>query len=836
LRRLVLRAVFLAAAVAIAAAGAAGQETQAPLSNEDFARLASSWNLSLDGIELEIAERTPNLETLSELRKEVDRVLQEAAERKEVVDATIAQERRLLDSLGPAPAEGDAAEAPEIVAQRQELDKRVAAIEAHAKQIDLIVAQADELTSRLRAARGARMEQNLMARGPSVLASQTWVEGGAQALVFVRALAAAPADWIRSVEVDEQIGGGSYIAFAVLVLAAVLLGIWGRRRILSTYGRTPAEERPSYRRRLMAAIAEGLGRGLVPSLTAVSVYLAFLGFDVLVGELGEMVEAACLAIAVFSLATALTRAVLASRLPIWRVPPLNDALCAMASGRLTTLAAVVSVNFFIRFAEDGVETGEAFAALHALIGDSLAALIMFSLVASRLWRDGWVLPEAPAEGRDTAVPERRGPPRRWQLVRLILALIGLAVPVFALFRFYALAEYLALQMIATSGMVAGAMLLHGAAREASSLLIGEVDSATVRMTTGLGFSPQDAKLLQFWIHLVFDLLLIVAVIGLLLPIWGFGWGEAWAWLGKIFTGFSIGSMRISLTDILLGIGVFVLLLAAVRFAQRKLEERVLPNTRLDIGAQAALRSGVGYIGVTIAVLAAISTAGIDLSSLAIIAGALSVGIGFGLQNIVNNFVSGLILLVERPIKVGDWVVIGQKEGFVKRISVRATEITTWQRSSVIIPNSEILSNSITNWTHKDNLGRVEIKVGVAYGSDTQKVHDILLECADAQPKVSDWPKPYVMFQRFGDSALEFELRVYLANILDFVDVQNGLLFAIDKRFREEGIVIPFPQRDIHIRSGSEVRVESDGPRPTSVAREDMPDQADDPGAEPTGKE
>jgi potassium efflux system protein len=813
-----LRAVFLAAVFLISAAGAAAQESETLLSDEEFARLSASWDTSLDAVEQELTQRTPTLDTLGALREEVDQIWAEADRREAAVARDIVQARKLLDSLGPPPGEGESPEAPEIVARRAELNQRVIAIEARAKQIDLVQARTDDLTKRLRAARSARLEQNLIVRGPSVLSRSLWTEGAEEFAAFAGTMAAAPLEWLRSVEVEEEIGGGSYIAFIVFVLAAVVLGVWGRGRILASYGRRPTEAHPPYARRLMAAFAEGIARGLVPALIAAALYLSFLGFDVLTGQFGELVEGACLAVVVFSVATALTRATLAPRMPVWRVPPLNDAVCAMASRHLALLAAVVSINLFIRFARDDSASTEALDALHVLIGDSFASLIILSLAASRLWRDGWIPREAPAgEGQEGGTPVRRGLPRYWHLVRLVLVLVALAVPVCALLRYYALAEYLALQLIATSAMVALGLLLHGAFRDGFGFVFGEADSTPRRVTSSLGFSQGDAKLLQFWSQLTVDTLLFVAVVGLLLPVWGQGWAEAWSWLSTIFTGFSIGSLHISLTDILLGIVVFVLFLGAVRFLQRKLEERVLPNTRLDIGAQAALRSGVGYVGVTIAVLAAISTAGIDLSSLAIVAGALSVGIGFGLQNIVNNFVSGLILLVERPIKVGDWVVIGTTEGFVKRISVRATEITTWQRSSVIIPNAEILSTSVTNWTHKDNLGRVEIRVGVAYGSDTQKVHDILMECAAEHDKVSDWPKPSVLFRGFGESALDFELRVYLANILDFVDVQNGIHFAIDRRFREAGIVIPFPQRDVHIRSGSELRVETAPPRATPSA-------------------
>jgi small-conductance mechanosensitive channel len=204
----------------------------------------------------------------------------------------------------------------------------------------------------------------------------------------------------------------------------------------------------------------------------------------------------------------------------------------------------------------------------------------------------------------------------------------------------------------------------------------------------------------------------------------------------------------------------------------------------------------------LAALVAIDTAGIDLSGLAIIAGALSVGIGFGMQSIVSNFVSGLILLVERPIKVGDWIVVGQDQGTVKRISVRSTQIQTFSNASVIIPNSELIAGRVTNWMYKDRSGRVELPIGVAYGSDTAKVREVLVGCAKAHLGVNAWPEPYVVFMDFGDSALLFQLRFFIRDMNTCLSISSDLRFAIDAAFREAGITIPFPQRDVHVMQNS----------------------------------
>ncbi|WP_292435392.1 mechanosensitive ion channel domain-containing protein, partial [Mesorhizobium sp.] len=210
----------------------------------------------------------------------------------------------------------------------------------------------------------------------------------------------------------------------------------------------------------------------------------------------------------------------------------------------------------------------------------------------------------------------------------------------------------------------------------------------------------------------------------------------------------------------------------------------------------SIRLAVGYAGVALAALVGISAAGIDLSNLALVAGALSLGIGFGLQNVVSNFVSGLILLAERPFKVGDWIVAGDISGTVRKISVRATEIETFQRQSVILPNSNLINNAVGNWTHRNKLGRVDIKVGVAYGSDVKRVHAVLLGICRAHPMVLKNPEPFVLFANFGPAALEFEIRVFVADVLNGSIVQNDIRFAIFDIFEDEHIEIPSAPRAV----------------------------------------
>jgi small-conductance mechanosensitive channel len=220
---------------------------------------------------------------------------------------------------------------------------------------------------------------------------------------------------------------------------------------------------------------------------------------------------------------------------------------------------------------------------------------------------------------------------------------------------------------------------------------------------------------------------------------------------------------------------------------------------MDAGARSSIVTAVGYVGVAIAGLFGVMAAGIELSQLALIAGALSLGIGFGLQNIVSNFVSGLILLAERPFKAGDIVEAGGFTGIVKNVKVRATEIETFDKKTLVLPNSEMINSAVINWMHKTALGRVSVGVGVSYDSDAQAVHDLLIEIANDHPRVLANPEPFVDFHNFGDSALEFDLRAYIADVGFSIGVMTELRIAIHQRFKEQGIEIPFPQRDVNLR-------------------------------------
>jgi small-conductance mechanosensitive channel len=273
-----------------------------------------------------------------------------------------------------------------------------------------------------------------------------------------------------------------------------------------------------------------------------------------------------------------------------------------------------------------------------------------------------------------------------------------------------------------------------------------------------------------------------------------------AWNGICALTFKIGELQISMEIILMVACVLYLTIIISWVIQAFLDAGVMTPQGMEHGVKVAVKTLIHYSLILVGFLFAISVAGIDMSKFAILAGALGVGIGFGLQNIVNNFLSGLILLFERPVKVGDTVTLEDQWGTITRIGLRSTVVETADKSEVIVPNSELISQRVVNWTFSSNMSRVLLPIGVAYGTPLEKVLAILLQVADEHPLTLKHPEPSAIFTGFGDSAINFELRVWIADITQRLQVRSELGLAIDRHFRAAGIVIPFPQRDLHLQS------------------------------------
>ncbi len=306
---------------------------------------------------------------------------------------------------------------------------------------------------------------------------------------------------------------------------------------------------------------------------------------------------------------------------------------------------------------------------------------------------------------------------------------------------------------------------------------------------------------------VYSVILALLLFLLAIPFFLIFWGTSSTALNELWVrlnnGVSIGEFQISATNLFQILFVFALGYIIIRTIKRLLQNFILPKTKMDIGAQTAISSLFGYAGYTLTAFVAMNAAGLNLSNIAVVIGALSVGIGFGLQNIVSNFISGIILLIERPVKKGDWIVVNGQEGYVKKIAVRSTEIETFDRASVIVPNADLISQSVVNWVHSSKSARIRIPIGVSYDSDVELVKETLLEIGRKSPYALRFPDPVVFLIDFGASSINFELRFYIREADYMLSAISEVNFAIVEKFREANIDIPFPQTEVRLIKNSE---------------------------------
>jgi small-conductance mechanosensitive channel len=270
--------------------------------------------------------------------------------------------------------------------------------------------------------------------------------------------------------------------------------------------------------------------------------------------------------------------------------------------------------------------------------------------------------------------------------------------------------------------------------------------------------------------------------------------------GLLALGFTVGSQKLSIGLMLTALGLLYGAFLISWAVQAILMEEVFTRRGIDPGARVSIGRLIHYALVLIGFMLALIALGFDLKNITILGGALGVGIGFGLQTIVNNFVCGLIMLFERPVKVGDTIELNTQLGQIKKVGLRSTVVQTYDNSEIVVPNSDLITNQVTNWTLAERLSRIKIPVGVAYGSDVPLVMETILQCAADNQIVLKSPAPKVLFVNFGGSSLDFELRVWVADYDTRMQVVSELHQEIDRRFRELDIEIPFPQADLHVRS------------------------------------
>ena len=692
------------------------------------------------------------------------------------------QSEKLLQAIGPPPPKDSPPEAREIADKRERYNRQITAARARIAEADLAIVRASGLEESLSRERIERLLGEIYRRTPIPISPGVLAKGVPEIVVEVRRILRSPWDWFAKLPPGVD-GAAVFLPGIGVLMLGVVLG-WGiRRSVLRMFGRDPEMQDTSYARRFGSAIAKGVGNSILPGAGLVALYIWVTRPGALVsGLFGVALTSFLVSMLFFCVVVAFAKSLLSPEQPTWRFTGQSSENAQSAYRLILMLAAVFSADmFFSDLESEGVRSAEAMSIYAAVFG-ALEGCFFVWLGRGGLWQ---------AEVAQEGATQTGG--QAWRLIRCtarVFAAIGIA----ALFVGYgALGKHLLTNLVWTGLLLCIVVLWRGFIHE---LVSWSTKSEFIQ--DKLHIPSHLIERFSSWGRVIVEPVVFVCGILIIVPVWGVPPEDLIRWTLQALSGFRVGSIRISIIDIFLAVAVFFIAMAGTRFLQRQLSERFLVQMNLPAGIRHSLNAGFGYAGVIVAALLSISVTGIDLSNLALVVSALSVGIGFGLQNVVNNFISGLILLVERPIKVGDWVRVGSDEGIVKRIQFRATELETWQRASVIIPNAEIISTSVMNLTHRDRYGRVEIGVGVAYGSDVIRVREILLDVAEKDKRVSGQPEPTVVFRDFGASSLDFELRCFTSNVMSRLGVASDIRFEIERRLREEGIEIPFPQRVVHL--------------------------------------
>ncbi|TIR00906.1 mechanosensitive ion channel family protein [Mesorhizobium sp.] len=680
-----------------------------------------------------------------------------------------------IQVLGPPPAQGQPPE-PAIVANER------AALTAEKAEINAVVAGAQNLSIRISGLvdRIATLRSQLFR---SVLTKRYELSDALSPQAFSDAhdqftgLYKAVASWL-TFALKFKFQAMLAATLMALALAAVLL-IGGRRLFGRIFEADASVEEPSYLSRLSVAFWSTLLPTVALGAFLASTVFFFNYYNVLRGDIGEFLNALLSVVAVAFCVNRLTNAALEPRLPNWRLIRVATGPARWLVRLATAMAVVLGFNYFLSVVNEKMGSPLSLTIARSFVATVIVGVILILMGVLKPFR------------------AKDGSWRPWPAwLRFIAIGLGVSTIAAALLGYIGLALFVSIQVVVT-----GTTLITAYIGFLSARAIGEeggfADTSVGRWLSA-NSSYEDTALDQLGlvVSIAINLMIVLVFLPLILLMWGFQPGDIETWAFKLATGVTIGSVTISVLGILTGIVVFAIGYFLTRWFQGWLDGSVMARGKVDTGVRNSIRLAVGYAGVALAALVGISAAGIDLSNLALVAGALSLGIGFGLQNVVSNFVSGLILLAERPFKVGDWIVAGDISGTVRKISVRATEIETFQRQSVILPNSNLINNAVGNWTHRNKLGRVDIKVGVAYGSDVKRVHAILLGIARAHPMVLKNPEPFVLFANFGPAALEFEIRVFVADVLNGSIVQNDIRFAIFDIFEDEHIEIPSAPRAV----------------------------------------
>ena len=763
------------------------------------------WERSAQHAEAGLADDFREVD-LDATKARLQAALREIAAFRATAQEELDRARGELAELGEPPT--DSQEDAAVAELRAQADERVARLAGQVTRSGRMKSRVSELLANIARLEQARFREQLFSRGPSPVQAETWRAAWHVSIELSGAVGDAFAGWWRD-RGREGLLDASVIPAVIMPFFGLLVGWLVRLWIIRHLARDPDDDSPTYARRIIGAVGDGLANAVIPAAVVALLMVGLRQQGLLAGDFGFLMAAIGLAIAAYLMVKGITRAALSPSLVAWRIVPVEPAhangLWRAIRGLAVTLAASFVLMLFL------LRTGIYSASLDAVF-ILLQTLVVALLGGWALRPDHWARSMADSQaagGVDEAVAEETGARAHegaatgdrvhWlHRMRALLRLVIVLAPLAALAGYSRFAYFVQSRVLATAALVGFALLVGMAVREVLERCFE--DRKTGSATDRDREQSRPVRGIVFWSSMGANAVLLLVLVYAILLIHGVPSLAIGMWMQSILSGVEIGGVTIAPVTLFKGLLLLSATLLLTNIVRRWLRRHVLPNTRLDYGARNSVLAGTTYLGVGVAVVLALSSLGLNFTNVALIAGALSLGIGFGLRNAVENFAAGLLLLIERPIKVGDWVVVGATEGTVRHISVRATEIETFDRASVIVPNSELVSSAVTNWTHKHRIARIIVKVRVAYDSDTELVVQTLLDCANRQPKILATPPPMALLLGFGESSLNFELRAFIGDADDFLVALSDLHLAVHTAFRGAGIVIPFPQQEMHFRT------------------------------------
>lgn len=742
---------------------------QAPLVGIEPIRAA------LDQIEASARRGTLGVNGLTELSQRLPPLRDDIRDKLADLEPRLADVDARLKGLGTVPA--GAAEDPTIAAERARLAQQRNELDSAVKQAQLLQARAAQLNTALADRRRAAYAETMFRRSPSLLDPNFWYEVAVAMPEEGERIARLFRNWSAYA---RDTGGTARIAFAAVAfagLAAFTIGLvrwWRRRAVIARIGQRYGMA--------LASLAMFLRRALAAPVALFLVLELLDQFQLVPPDFERLISGLIFGTAMAALARAAATSVLAPDDPARRQVSFDDERAEWLSSHLVWGGRLFG-TFLILRAFHRVAAGPEVVdvALRMLFALSIAGLMVHLLVRER---------------DDAETDQRRIPGVR------LLAWIAVAVIVGALLTGYVrFSSFIAGRVVFTLTLIATLYLLLIVTDAAINRTMSPDAPAGRTLARQLGINPRRLGLFGRLTSGVVRALFVLIVIALAIGRWEIAAGDLIEAIKGITFGIRVGDFTLSFGAVFGAIALFLAIVGLTRLLQRWLEAEIMPHTAIEASLRLSIVTIIGYVGVIVAVVVALGEIGIDPQKIALVAGALSVGIGFGLQSIVSNFVSGLILLAERPIRVGDQIVVKGDEGFVRRISVRATEIETFDKASVIIPNSELITGVVKNWTHANSLGRIQFKIGVSYDSDPEQVREILTACVLAHPAIVKDPPPAVFLMEFADNSLNFEIFCIATDLSQRGSAKSEINIAILKRFRAAGIEIPFPQRDVRLVRG-----------------------------------